>query len=153
VFELVDGHMGGEVVDAVQRLTQTQGVRLGGGHTDEQRARQAGARGDRDRVDVLQVHSGLGQRPVHGRGHRLQMGAGGDLGHHAAEPGVLIDAGGDRVGEEGPAADHAHAGLVAGRLDAQHQWFVPHVPTPRRTGTSPGRGSRTITIASTPDGW
>ena len=38
VLELVDGNVGGEVVDAVQRLVEREGECLRGGDTDEQRA-------------------------------------------------------------------------------------------------------------------
>nr|BFE86258.1 hypothetical protein GCM10020093_088590 [Planobispora longispora] len=43
MFELVHGHVGGQVVDAVERHAQAQGVRLGRGHPDQQRPGQAGA--------------------------------------------------------------------------------------------------------------
>ena len=51
------------------------------------------------------------------------MGARGDLGDDAAEACVLLDRGGDRVGEQRVAAYDADPGLVAGRLDAQHERF------------------------------
>ena len=65
--------------------------------------------------------------PLDGRHHRLEVGPAGDLGHDAAEAGVLLDAAGDRVGEQGVAADDADAGLVAGGLDAEDQGFG-HAP-------------------------
>ena len=52
VLELVDGHVRGEVVHAVQRLVEAEGQRLRGGDTDQQRAGQARAGGHGDRVDV-----------------------------------------------------------------------------------------------------
>ena len=55
VLELVDGDVGGEVVDAVDRLAEPERQRLGGGDADEQRPGQAGAVGDRDRVDVVEA--------------------------------------------------------------------------------------------------
>ena len=64
---------------------------------------------------------GGGQRPVHRRDHRLQVRPGGHLGHHPAEPGVLLDAGGDLVGQQLPATHDAHPRLVAGGLDANDQ--------------------------------
>ena len=54
------------------------------------------------------------------------MGAGGDLRHHATESGMLVDLGEHDVGQD-PAAprvgplDHRRRGLVAGRLDAEHE--------------------------------
>jgi hypothetical protein len=53
VLELVDRDVGGEVVDAVQRLAEGECQRLGGGHTDQQRTRQSGTGRDGDRVDVV----------------------------------------------------------------------------------------------------
>ena len=126
VLELVDRDVRGEVVDAVQRLAQPEGQRLGGGHPDQQRAGQARAAGHRDRVDVVQPDPGGLAGPLDGRHHRLEVGPAGDLGYDAAEPGVLVDAAGDRVGQQRVAADDADAGLVAGGLDAEHQRAVAH---------------------------
>ena len=58
VLELVDGHVGGEVVDAVQRLVQPERQRLGRGHADEQGAGQSGSAGHGDRVDVVEAYAG-----------------------------------------------------------------------------------------------
>ncbi len=79
--------------------------------------------------------------------HRLQVGPRGHLRHHAAETGVLVHAGGDGVGQQRVAADDAHAGLVAGRLDPQHDRLA-HAPPP----VSPCRGpmSFTMVMASVP---
>ena len=66
-------------------------------------------------------HAGGLAGPLDGRHHRLQVRPRRHLGHDAAEPGVLLDRGGDRVGEQGVAADDADAGLVAGGLDAEDQ--------------------------------
>ena len=121
VLELVDGHVRGQVVDAVERLAGRERVRLGRAHADQQRAGQARPGRDRDGVDVGEAHARLGQRPVDGRHHGLQMRPAGDLGHDAAESRVLVDAGGNRVGEQLMPAHQAHARLVAGRLDAEDQ--------------------------------
>jgi hypothetical protein len=53
------------------------------------------------------------------------VGPGGHLGHHAAEAGVLVDGGGDLVGEQlhPPTVverDDTDTRLVARRLDADH---------------------------------
>ena len=152
VLELVDGDVGGEVVDAVERLAQPDRQRLGRRDPDEQRAGQAGAVGHRDRVDVAQRDPGVRAGPLDRRHHRLEVRPGGDLGHDAAEAGVLLDAGGDRVGEQGVAAHDADTGLVAGGLDAEHQGLVRHArhcaggplhARPRRTrrGSSAAAGA------------
>ena len=119
VLELVDGDVGGEVVDAVDRLAEPDRQRLGRGDADQQRAGQAGAAGHRDRVDVVQPDAGGLAGPLDGRHHRLEVRPAGHLGHDAAEARVLLDAAGDRVGEQGVAAHDADAGLVAGGLDAR----------------------------------
>jgi hypothetical protein len=56
---------------------------------------------------------------------RLDMGAGGDLGHHAAEFGVFADLRQHHIGQDFAAAvvstfDHCRGSLVAGRFDAEH---------------------------------
>jgi hypothetical protein len=126
VLQGVHGDVGGEVIHPVHRLLGGDRVPLGRGDPDEQRTRQARTGGDGDRVDIREGHPGLGQRPLHGGHDRFQVGAAGHLGHHAAEPGVLRDAGGQRVGEQGVPADDTDAGLVAGGLDTEDQWFVSH---------------------------
>ena len=68
------------------------------------------------------------QRPVDGRDHRLQVRPAGHLGHDAAEARVLVDAGGDRVGEQLVPAHEPDAGLVAGRLDAEDQRVPSSTP-------------------------
>jgi hypothetical protein len=126
VLQLVHRDVGGEVVDAVQGLVQGQRVRLGSGDPDQQCPGQSRARGDRDGVHVREGDVRFGERPLDRRHHRLEMGAARHLGDHAAEPGMLVDAGGDRVGEQRPTAHDADAGLVARRLDAEHERSVNH---------------------------
>ena len=123
VLELVDGDVGGEVVDAVQRLAEPDRQRLGGGHADEQGAGETGAAGHGERVDLVQAHAGGLAGALQRRDHRLEVRAAGHLRHHAAEAGVLLDAAGDGVGEQRVAADDPDAGLVARGLDPQDQWF------------------------------
>ncbi len=128
VLELVDGDVGGEVVDAVERLVVCEGERLGGGDADQQRAGQAGAAGHGDRVDVLDAYAGLGVGLLERRDHRLEVGAAGDLGHDAAEPYVLLHARRERMREQLGAADDADTGLVARRLDPEHKGFSSPEP-------------------------
>ena len=76
--------------------------------------------------------------------HRLEVGPAGHLGHHPAEPGVLLDAAGHGVDQQLLAADDPDTGLVAGGLDAEHQGPVVHQLTSFRSSrmmwasTSPG---------------
>ena len=132
MLERVDGDVRGEMVDPVERHVPGGRVGLGRRDPDEQRPRQARPRGDGHGVDVARADPGRRQRPVHGRDHRLQVRPGGHLGDHAAEAGVLVDRGGDLVGEQlhPPAlvdGDDADAGLVARGLDAEHDVLVPSV--------------------------
>ena len=64
------------------------------------------------------------ERPAHRGAERLQVGARRDLGDHAAEPGVLVDAGGHLVGQQrhravGAQLGDADSGFVAGAFDGQ----------------------------------
>ena len=98
VLKLVDGDMRGQVIDPVQRLAQREGVRLGRGHPDEQRPGQPRPRGDGHGVDLARPDARGREGPVKGRDHRLQVRPAGHLGHHPAEPRVLVHARRDRVG-------------------------------------------------------
>ena len=130
VLELVDRDVGGQVVDAVDRLAEPERERLGAGDSHQQRTGEAGTAGDGDRVDVAQRDAGRLGRPLDRRDHRLEVRTAGHLGHHAAEPGVLLDAAGDRVGQQRVAPDDADPGLVARGLDAEDQGPVSHAPSP-----------------------
>ena len=151
MFELVHRDVRGQVVDPVQRLAERERIGLGGGHTDQQRAREPWPRGHRERVDLRKPHAREPQGAVHGRHHRLQMRAARHLGDHPAEPRMLVDARGDRVGEQGVAAHDPDAGLVARRLDAEHE--RPGHRLPAASGWPPCGRRRRITMASAPDGW
>jgi hypothetical protein len=139
VLQRVDGHVRGQVVDAVQRLVGGERVRLRGGHADQQRPGEPRPGGDRDGVHIGQCDPGGCQRPVHRRHHRLQVRAARDLRHHAAEPGVFVHTGRHRVGEQGVPAHDADTRLVAGRLDAEDQRLH--------------QSSRSMTSASVLLGW
>ena len=121
VVEHVDGHVADEVVHPVQRLVQRDRQCLRGGDTHDERGDQAGAGRHGDPVDLAQVDLGVLAGARQRREHRLEVGAGSDLGDDAAEAGMQVDRGGDLVGEQLGAADDPHAGLVAARLDAEHE--------------------------------
>ena len=127
----VGGEMPAEVVDRIERHLPGAGIRLGGGDTHQQGAGQPRSDGGGDDVglgDARRV-----QRAAHGGAQRLQVRARRDLGHHAAEPGMLVDAGRHLVGQQrhgavvGEAGD-ADSGFVAGALDGQDD---RHVGPPR----------------------
>jgi hypothetical protein len=121
VLQLVDRHMGDEVVDAVERLVVGQRQRLRRRDAHQERAGETGPARDGDGVDVLDAHPRSLVRLLQGRHHRLEVRPAGDLGHHAAESRVQVDARCDRVGQQLGAPDDARTRLVAGRLDSENQ--------------------------------
>ena len=99
--------------------------RLRRGQPDDDAADQPRPGGGRDAVEVAERNPRLG----HGLGddvvERLDMGAGGDFRHHAAEFGMLADLRQHDIGQNPPRAvrgppDHGRGRLVAGRLDAEN---------------------------------
>ena len=123
VLEQVDGDVPGQVVDAVQRLVEPAGQRLGSRQTDDQRPGQTGTRRHGDAVELGQVHPGGGRGLLQHRDDRLQVGTRRHLGDDPAEAHVLLHRGCDLVGEQVIATDDADSGLVTGRLDAQDERF------------------------------
>ena len=110
--EPVDRDVRGQVVDAVQRLAESERVRLRCGDTDEQLPGQTGTRGDGNGIDITQADAGLLQRTVHGWHDRFEMRTAGDLGHHTAEARMLFDAGCQRIGKQLAATHDADTCLV-----------------------------------------
>ena len=114
-----------EVVDRDQRLVVDQRDGLGGGQPDDHAADQAGSGGRRNAVELAIAAAGLFHRLRDHMVQHLDMGAGGDLRHHAAEVGVFADLRQHDIGQDlaaavGGALDHRRGGLVAGRFDAEH---------------------------------
>ncbi len=82
---------------------------------------RAGPLGHRDAVEIAQPHPGLRERPANDGHDHLEVAARGELGHDAAVGGVDIVLGGDDAREHlAPAVEHGGGGLVARRLDAEH---------------------------------
>ena len=146
VLDDVDGHVGGEVVDAVEGLGQRDRERLGRGHPDHERPGEPRAGRHRDRVEVVEAHAGVVAGPLDRGNHGLEVGPAGDLGDDAAEAGVLVDTARDGVDEERLPAHDPDPGLVAGGLDAEDQRLVGG------HRTAPFRVRRRM-WASTPPGW
>ena len=114
-----------EMVDRHQRLAGDQRDRLGGGQPHDHAADQAGPGGGGDAVEIGEAHARLLHRLRDDQVERLDVGARGDLRHHAAERRVLLDlrqhdVGADAAGPGHRPLDHRRRGLVAGRLDAEH---------------------------------
>ncbi len=105
--------MRGQMMDTVERDAERERVRLGRGHADQQGPGKARTSGDRDRVDVAVAQPRLGQCPLDGRNHRLQVCPGCDLRDDPAVARVLVDGRREGVGEQNATADQTHAGLVA----------------------------------------
>ena len=118
--------MGFEVIDRDQRLVVGQRDRLGHGQPDDEAADQTRPGGRRDAVERREADIGLRHRLGDDEVERFDMGAGGDLGHDAAERGMLVDLRQHDVGQNAAALavrgefDHGGGGFVAGRFDAEH---------------------------------
>ena len=74
---------------------------------------------------IGEAAAGLAHRRRDDDVERLDMGACRDLRNHAAERRMLLDLRQHHVGQDGSAAvrralDHRRRGLIAGRLDAEH---------------------------------
>ena len=77
--------------------------------------------------------AGFAQHPLRQARQVLQVGAGGDLRHHAAEGRVRAFLAEHGFGEDGAVggADHRGGGLVAARFEAQHRAAFAAPPDPR----------------------
>ena len=111
-----------EVVDAVEGHAPRRSKGLGGRRPDEECAGEARPHGGGHRIWLLDAR--LLQRCLHHLRHGFEVGAGGNLRHHTAEACVLLHGGGDDVGADLHVSvlrqlDDAHAGFVAGGLDAE----------------------------------
>ena len=116
--------MADEVIDGVDGLLERERERLGRADPHHEGAGEAGSARDHDGVDVGEIDGGLGERGRDRRPERLEVRASRHLWHDAAVAGVLLHRGGDDVGEQRRAAHDADAGLVARRLDAEHEGRV-----------------------------
>jgi hypothetical protein len=120
--------MGFEMIDRDQRLLLDQRDCLGRGQADDHAADQPGAGGGGDGVDGAVAAPGLRHGPGDDQVERLDMGAGGDLGNHAAESRVLADLRQHDIGQDLAAAvlktfHHRRGGFVAGCLDPEDDHF------------------------------
>jgi hypothetical protein len=90
------------------------------------------AGGGGDAVDLGKAAPGVAHGGRDDHIERLHMGARRDLRHHAAERRMLLDLRQHHIGKDGAAAilapfDQRRRGLVAGRLDAEHDHVTLHV--------------------------
>ena len=166
-----------EVVDGVQRPLERDGERLRRADAHHECSGETGTARHGDRVDLGQRDACLGERGLDRRLQRFEVRSGGDLGHDPAVAGVLVHAARDGVAQQRATADDPDAGLVAARLDPEHQWPLSRrhsVPEPAPPVPEPVEGrhvhapaswgsdtrcaahpvsSRRITTASTSSGW
>ena len=110
---------------AISGFSPHQRDRLRGGEPDDHAADQAGPGRGRDRVEVVEAHARLDQRPGDDRVERLDMGARGDLRHDAAIGGVL------------------------GRSGAHHVRQDVAAPVGRRSTTAAAVSSQVVSMPST----
>ena len=107
VFERVDRDVRGQVIHAVNRLLDAASAKpLAAATPTSSAPASPGPGGNRDRVDVGERDAGRWRAPGGMVGIiRFQVRAAGYFGHDAAEPGVQLDAGRHRVGEQRMPAD------------------------------------------------
>jgi hypothetical protein len=147
VLQTIHGDVCCEVVDPVERFVQCLRQRLRGCHPDQQCAGQAGARRDRQCVEIAQPDTRRGDGTLHGGAHRQDMGAAGHFRHDPTEAGVFAHRGGDFVSEQVAAGDYAHPRLIARRLDPQHQWRIHRASPPSGSDPNGSRSRRSIVMA------
>jgi len=122
--------MGLQMVHGHQRLGVDERDGLGGGEAHDHAADQAGAGGGRHAVEVREGDTGVGHRLGDDLVEPFDMGACGDLRHHAAECGVLVDLRQHHVGQNpsrpfAGTLDHRGCGLVAGGFDTENEHGGP----------------------------
>ena len=112
-----------QMVDGEQRLGVDHGDGPGRHGADDQPARQPGAGRDGDAVERFKGRIRLRHCRRNNAIQAVEMGAGGDFRHDAAEGRMGGDLAGDDVGGDDRRAvhqtHHAGGGLVAARLDAK----------------------------------
>src|ERR1043165_3778097 len=112
------------MVDGQQRLAGGERQRLGGGETDHEAADQARSGRGGYCVDFGEAEAGLAEGCCYHAVEGLDVSAGGDFGHDAAENGVVLDLRQDHVRTDlalavGAALDHGGRGLVTAGLDPE----------------------------------
>ena len=109
-----------EMVDRDQRQPMDEAEGLGGDEAHHQPADQPGPRRRRYGCEVTEAEAGLAHRRLDQQVQPFDMGAGGDLGHHAAIGSMQVELCGDRSGKDPAVRGHqGRRRLVAARLDAQ----------------------------------
>jgi hypothetical protein len=141
------------VVDRGERLAERPRERPGERDPHEERADQAGSRGDGDSVDLLERRSRIVERRLQDRLDVLQMVARRELGNDAAVRAVERDLGGDDVREDARSVLHDSDGrVVAGCLDAEDLHFVNSTQTRLSNPTDADRFQENNASVPSPSG-
>jgi hypothetical protein len=117
-----------EMIDGEEGLVVGEGQRLGRHHPHHHAADQARPAGRGDAVELGEIEAGGGQGILDQPVEALEMGARGDLRHHAAEAAMLGQLAVDHVGQDpadrraagGRRLDDGHGRFVAARFDSHH---------------------------------
>ncbi len=114
-----------EMIDSDERLLVGERDGLGGGESDNDAADQAGPGGGSDAVERGEGRLRLLHRFGYDAVERFDMGAGGNLRHHAAKLGMLADLRQYDVGQNPPLAvgaalDHGGRRFIACGFDAEN---------------------------------
>jgi len=111
-----------QVVDGNQRLAQRKGQRLGIGDAYQQRARQAGALGYGNCVEIRQADAGFVERGTDYRNNVAQVFPRGQFRNHPTIRRMDRDLRGHNARKYAtPALHDRGGGLIAGALDGQNQ--------------------------------
>jgi hypothetical protein len=126
VDESIHRDVSSQVIDAVDRTVKGDREALRCTDADKKCADETRTGGHRDGIDIAQRDTRLRRRTIKSGVEGLQVSSAGNLGHDSTESSLLIDARCDGIKEKCAPAHQGDAGLVAGRLDPQHQGFVTH---------------------------
>ncbi len=116
-----------QMVDRDQRLAEAECQSLCKGDPDEESARQAGAGGDGDCIQIGISHGRTSHCLADHWDYAAKVFARGKLRHHATIQGVHVHLRRDHIAEHLAAiAKHRRRGLIAGALNTENQAVAPH---------------------------
>ena len=123
---------------------------LGLGHADDDAADEAGPARRRHRVEIAEADARLGERPRDQPVEMIEMRARRDLRHDAAIGPMLGQLRQHQIGADArrAVAHHRGRGLVAARLDAQHQHGAATSRSPPRPARADIRRGKPVPTAS-----
>lgn len=117
-----------DMVGGEEGFAQGHGEGFGEGGAHEECGGEAGASGGGDGVEVFGFDTCLGEGVVHDDGEAFQMGAAGELGHHAFEGGVFGVLRVEDIAEDlaRGGIHHGGGGFIAAGFDGEdlHGWVL-----------------------------